>query len=1591
MDGNDLIDGGAGNDTLWGGNGDDTFLGGAGSDAMNGGTGTNTVDYSAGTTAVAVDLNAGVGSSGDALGDSYVNIQNVTGTAYNDSLTGSAVANLIDGGAGDDVIYGGAGNDTLLGGAGNDTISGGAGADSLDGGAGTNTLYFGTDPYHPWVNASPAGITIVLDGVTAGVGGDAAGDTYKNFTDIYMTDYNDKVTGTAANEVFHGSLGADTVIGGGGTDQMNYYWGATAGISIGLDGVAGTGGTAAGDVLTGIKQLFGTAFDDTLWGSTGNDYLYGDGGNDTFKGDAGADTLNGGTGNNTVTYAASTSAISADLGAGTGSQGDAAGDVFISIQNLVGTNYNDTLYGDANANMLTGGAGNDTLRGGLGADTLNGGTGTDTADYSDSTVGVTAYLSGAACVGGTADGDVLIGIEVIIGSAYNDSLVGSSGNETLLGGAGNDTLDGGHGADSLDGGAGIDTVTYAASTSAVTAYLDGTVGVGGDAAGDVLTNVEVLIGSSYADSLTGSAGADTLIGGSGNDTLQGGAGADSLDGGAGTDIVSYSGSAAINASFASGSLVITGGDATGDVFTSIEGVIGSANADTLTGGPGAEYLNGGLGNDTIYGSLGADTLVGGGGNDTLDYSASTAAVTAYNNAAAGGTLGVGGYADGDDASGFQTVIGSAYDDVITNLSATGADLVGNAGNDSLVGGAGADTLDGGAGNDTLVGGGGADVLIGGAGIDTASYALATGGLTASLADPTVNSGDATGDTYSGIENLTGTAYNDLLYGDANANVLSGGTGNDTLVGGAGADTLIGGGGTDVASYANAGAAVIASLANPAGNTGDAAGDSYSAISGLIGSSFNDTLTGDANANTLNGGLGNDTLIGGAGADTLTGGGGTDTADYSASSAAVAVHLDGTVGTGGDAAGDVLSGIANLVGSAYADTLYGDANANVLNGGGGNDTLIGGAGADTLIGGGGTDLASYATAGAAVIASLANPAGNTGDAAGDSYSGISGLIGSAYNDTLTGDANANTLNGGLGNDTLIGGAGADTLTGGGGTDTADYSASSAAVTVHLDGTVGTGGDAAGDVLSGIANLLGSTYNDTLFGDANANMLNGGAGNDTLIGGAGADTLIGGGGTDTADYSASAAAVTVYLNGTVGTGGDAAGDVLSGITNLVGSAFNDTLYGDANANVLNGGAGNDTLVGGAGADTLIGGGGIDVASYATATGALIASLADPTANTGDAAGDSYSGISGLIGSSYADLLFGDANANMLNGGAGNDTLVGGAGADTLTGGGGNDTADYSASTSAVTVHLDGTVGTGGDAAGDLLTGISNLVGSAYNDTLYGDANANVLNGGAGNDTLVGGAGADTLIGGGGTDTADYSASASAVSVHLDGTVGTGGDAAGDVLSGITNLVGSAFSDTLYGDTNANVLDGGAGNDTLVGGAGADTLIGGAGTDTADYSASGAAVTLDLGASGGTGSSGDANGDVLTGIEQVIGSAYNDQFTLALGNGWSIDGGAGLDTVRLAANSGTVTGTQLTGVLSHIEDIDFTSAGTAANLTVSASFIQSLVGAGNASALTINLDGNDTINIASGAFYNHTGADYTFYSDATMATQIAKLTVA
>ncbi|MCA1405451.1 calcium-binding protein [Ensifer sp. IC3342] len=305
-------------------------------------------------------------------------------------------------------------------------------------------------------------------------------------------------------------------------------------------------------------------------------------------------------------------------------------------------------------------------------------------------------------------------------------------------------------------------------------------------------------------------------------------------------------------------------------------------------------------------------------------------------------------------AGNDTIRGGNYADLLAGFG--GNDLVyGNGGDDALGGFSGTDTLDGGAGNDTLLGGVGADRLYGGTGTDTASYAGATLGVVANLTSTAANTNDAKGDTYSSIENLLGSSYGDALTGNTGANTLDGDAGNDTLAGGAGADRLYGGTGTDTASYAGATLGVVANLANAAANTNDAKGDTYYSIENLVGSSYNDALTGNTGANTLDGGLGNDTLIGGGGADRLYGRGGTDTVSYAGATAGVVANLTSATANTNDAKGDTYSEVESLVGTSYADKLYGNAVANGLTGGGGNDTLTGYAGNDLLYGGAGRDL------------------------------------------------------------------------------------------------------------------------------------------------------------------------------------------------------------------------------------------------------------------------------------------------------------------------------------------------------------------------------------------------------------------------------------------------------------------------------------------------------------------------------------------------------------------------------------------------------------------------------------------------------------
>lgn len=207
------------------------------------------------------------------------------------------------------------------------------------------------------------------------------------------------------------------------------------------------------------------------------------------------------------------------------------------------------------------------------------------------------------------------------------------------------------------------------------------------------------------------------------------------------------------------------------------------------------------------------------------------------------------------------------------------------------------------------------------------------------------------------------------------------------------------------------------------------------------------------------------------------------------------------------------------------------------------------------------------------------------------------------------------------------------------------------------------------------MRGGEGDDTLISRGGSDTLFGGAGQDVLLGGAGHDSMYGDS-NYTGDTPPSIGNNNDIMSGGSGSDwiyGEAGDDLMHGDEDddmLNGGIGNDTLLGGAGNDDLFGGDGSDMLLGGIGADDLFGGAGFDFASYEHATSGVIVSLAEKGYNTGEALGDTFDSIEGLIGSAYSDQLEGDINNNYLDGGAGNDSLAGGAGADSIFGGTGND---------------------------------------------------------------------------------------------------------------------------------------------------------------------------------------------------------------------------------------------------------------------------------------------------------------------------------
>lgn len=288
---------------------------------------------------------------------------------------------------------------------------------------------------------------------------------------------------------------------------------------------------------------------------------------------------------------------------------------------------------------------------------------------------------------------------------------------------------------------------------------------------------------------------------------------------------------------------------------------------------------------------------------------------------------------------FQATVTDADGDPATSqfslVTYTGNAITGTGGADLISGTAGMDYVQAGAGDDLLLTSPAADVLSGGDGMDTAAYSLAAAGVVVDLGTglaSTVEGGSSVTDTLSSIENVTGSAFDDVITGNAGSNMLDGSLGDDVLAGA---------GGFDTASYASAGSGVTVDL----GGQGDAIPDTFggggsdtlSSIESVLGSDFSDDLRGDEGGNTISGGAGDDLITGGLGDDVLTGGQGSDTFDYNEGDAGHDVITDFTLAHVDDG-GDSLDFTDMLTGDEFTPESLADHLSFASNGNGG--TVIG---------------------------------------------------------------------------------------------------------------------------------------------------------------------------------------------------------------------------------------------------------------------------------------------------------------------------------------------------------------------------------------------------------------------------------------------------------------------------------------------------------------------------------------------------------------------------------------------------------------------------------------------------------------------------
>ncbi|OHD98880.1 MAG: hypothetical protein A3K14_03320 [Sulfurimonas sp. RIFCSPLOWO2_12_FULL_36_74] len=699
--------------------------------------------------------------------------------------------NIIKDGSGNSTIYGGIVKDVVYDGAGDDTVYLNAGDDTLYGGSGTNYIYGDTDGVDAQKYAGND--TLSYESVKSF---EISEVKLLEAEGLISVDESAKLSGTYV--LLDG--GGNPIANSLDIDMLASY----KGIYVDLDGVHvdGLGIDVNQDGVIDTDDKINAI---SKFANRDGQFDYDENGNaiTTTLTEVGLENLQ------TIGY-----------------------DVLEDIENIIASNYNDTIYGNALAdnilsglggsdtldgrggnNTLLGGDGYDTLFAGSGNDFIDGGADTDTLSYANASQGMIIRFdrpnSEEFDYAGYDDGsfdikDTIINVEDIRGSNFADTIYGNGSTNFIESGSGDDRIFAGGGYDFIDGGAGSDWITYNPADYTYNAlnpsFMQQIQGITVDLNStdfvmvketttsrliDLIKSVEqiratsgsdFIYGSNYAeifwgldgnDRLESRGGNDTLYGGDGNDYIRSGAGLDISWGGNGVDYLElYDDGLTANQTlqiteagtiqYWNGASWIDGYNGNGGVNLAyeFEGLGASNGIDTIYGNSQANVLNGYYGNDTIYGMAGNDVIDGGNDNDTI------------------------------------------YGDDVANLLS---------GNDSITGGNGNDTMYGGKGDDTFYGSikydaaSDKDAYHGGEGIDTLDYSRTnhnyamtvnmTGGGDGSITFSTLADGSYL-DTFTGIERIIGSRGNDTMTADSSGMYFDGWSGTDKLYGGAGADTII---------------------------------------------------------------------------------------------------------------------------------------------------------------------------------------------------------------------------------------------------------------------------------------------------------------------------------------------------------------------------------------------------------------------------------------------------------------------------------------------------------------------------------------------------------------------------------------------------------------------------------------------------------------------------------------------------------------------------------------------------------------------------------------------------------------------------------